>query len=345
MLNGLNGPTEASWSWEPKAKHGGSCVNSRWTERWNAFLGWWPSDWSALGECYWVVLSLCKWFQIISDSIFTQVAFLGWTHQIAFLEVVHTPQENAGLRWESTQSTQSTQSRGPSPVACWQSPTATWHSMGISGTPGTPGTPGMEKDGDLRSTEVMACPSSSRRPCGEALLVLCCDEILMILIDSMNSNEFLRFWMQIWRVEECMLLFCQVLGEGSPTSSSFRMLINRKAIIWDLGSEAFWTLGEDDYCIICIRKVKERPLKELAELARNPPRPMTAISRRLAKSKNLDTPRRHSIQKDPKGGNAMEMWKCVYLWFNLSLIDLWFICNFQACQDVSSRFFFVTNWF
>ena len=128
---------------------------------------------------------------------------------------------------------------------------------------------------------------------------------MMILIDSMKSNEF---WMRIWRVEECMLLFCQVLGEGSPTSSSFRMLIlliNCKAIIWDLGSEAFRTLlGEDDYCIICIRKVKERPLKELAELARNPPRPMTAISRRLAKSKNLDTPRR---QQDPKGGNAMEM--------------------------------------
>ena len=39
-----------------------------------------------------------------------------------------------------------------------------------------------------------------------------------------------------------------------------------------------------------------------------------------------------------KRGNAMEMRKCVDLWFNLSLIDR-FICNFQACQDVSSRFF------
>lgn len=246
---------------------------------------------------------------MVSDSIFTQVAFLGWTHQIAFLEVVHTPQENA-LRWESTQSTQS---RGPSPVACWQSPTATWHSMG----PLWAGWRRMEIYIDLlRWWHVHHLQGG---PAGFArfLLFSCVAMKLWWNYDySMNSNEFLRFWMRIWRVEECMLLFCQVLGEGSPSSSSFRMLINRKAIIWDLGSEAFRTLlGEDDYCIICIRKVKERPLKELAELARNPPRPMTAISRRLAKSKNLDTPRR---QQDPKGskrgkcdGNGEMRWSLI----------------------------------
>ena len=44
---------------------------------------------------------------------------------------------------------------------------------------------GMEKDGDLhRSTEVMACPSSSRRPCGLcsfSIVFLCCHEIMMKL--------------------------------------------------------------------------------------------------------------------------------------------------------------------
>ena len=211
MLSGLNGPTEASWSWEPKAKHGGSCVNSPWTERWNAFLGWWPSDWSALGECYWVVLSLCKWFQIISDSIFTQVALLGWTHQIAFLEVVHTPQENdLGLRWESTQSTQS---RGPSPVACWQSPTATWHSMGGMGR--------MEKDGEgWRRMEIYIdllrwwhVHHLQGGPAGFARFLVPwnydeIDTIMMILIDSKWFYEFkwiLDANLESWRMYAAIL--------------------------------------------------------------------------------------------------------------------------------------------
>ena len=103
------------------------------------------------------------------------------------------PQENVLwfisriFRWESTP-------QGPSPVACWQSPTAAWpdhlnRSQRLRPSWGSPGD-GSGSSGEMSRSEVMACPSSSRRPSGgEALLVFvfCCNDEMMIQIDSMNS--------------------------------------------------------------------------------------------------------------------------------------------------------------